>query len=90
MHRRPCIYCFNWPSHLGGADTKFVHTVWLLHRDYDLTVVPNTREQLEQTPWREWLHGLGVKTALLEDLPKKLSGWALSLCNGEFWGGGRA
>ena len=82
------VYWFGWPSHLGGADTKLTHTLWLLHRDYDMTVVPNARAQLEQTEWREWLHGLGIKTALLEELPAKLEGWGVSLCNGEFWAGG--
>ena len=88
--RKMPIYWFNWPSNLGGADTKFVHTMWLLHGEYDITVVPNTRGQWEQTHWREWLHGLGIKTALWEDLPKKLKGWGVSLCNGEFWAGGIA
>ena len=94
MHRksgaRLKLYWFGWPSHVGGADTKLAHTLWLLHRDYDMTVVPNTREQLEQAEWREWLHGLGIKTALLEELPRKLEGWAVSLCNGQFWAGGVA
>ena len=88
--RKMPIYWFNWPSNLGGADTKFVHTLWLLRGEYDITVVPNARWQLEQSHWREWLHGLGMKTALLEDLPSKLEGWGVSLCNGEFWAGGIA
>ena len=82
------IYFFNWPSNVGGADTKFVHLLLLLHRDYDITVVPNTREQFGQVQWRRWLASLGVKAALLEDLPQELSGWGLSLCNGKFWGEG--
>ena len=45
MKRRLPIYCFNWPSHVGGADTKFVHLLLLLHRDYDLTVVPCLRRK---------------------------------------------
>jgi glycosyltransferase involved in cell wall biosynthesis len=88
MKGRLPIYCFNWPSNVGGADTKFVHLLLLLHRDYDVTVVPNTREQFGQVHWRRWLADLGVKAVLLEDLPQKLSGWGLSLCNGKFWGEG--
>ena len=86
-HRLP-IYIFGWPSHMGGADTKLAHLLWLLHQDYDITVVPNVRVQLEQAHWRAWLRELGVKAAVLEDLPHKLSGWGLSLCNGAFWGEG--
>ena len=89
-HRQVPVYWFGWPSHLGGADTKLAHTLWLLRGEYAMTVVPNSREQWEQPYWREWLHGLGIKTALLEELPSKLEGWGVSLCNGEFWGGGIA
>ena len=73
---------------MGGADTKLAHLLWLLHGEYDITVVPNARVQLEQAHWRAWLRELGVKAAVLEDLPRKLSGWGLSLCNGAFWGEG--
>ena len=90
MRPRPSLYCFNWPSHVGGADTKFTHLLLLLHRHYDITVVPNRREQLLQLPWRKFLKRLGVCAAWLADLPKKLRGTALSLCNGEFFGGGLA
>ena len=82
------IYIFGWPSYMGGADTKLAHLLWLLHDDYRLTVVPNSREQLAQTHWREWLRQLGVRAALLEELPGRLHGWGLSLCNGHFWGEG--
>jgi len=79
MRRALPIICFNWPSNVGGADATFVHLLLLLHRDYDIPVGPNTREQFEQRKWRRWLAGLRVKAALLEDLRKKLSGWGLSL-----------
>jgi hypothetical protein len=90
MKPRPPLYLFNWPSHVGGADTKVTHLLLLLHREFDITVVPNRREQLLQLPWRKFLKRLGVRAALLADLPKKLRGTALSLCNGEFFAGGIA
>ena len=86
--KKPPLYFFNWPSNVGGADTKVTHLLLLLHRDYDITMVPNTREQLLQLGWWKFLKRLGVKTALWNDLPKKLSGVALSLCNGKFLGEG--
>ena len=85
MKPRLSLYFFGWPSYVGGADTKLAHLLLLLHGHYDITVVPNTREQLGQADWRAWLAGLGVRAALLEELPEKLSGWAVSLCNGAFW-----
>src|ERR1043166_1241811 len=90
MNSRPPLYLFNWPSNVGGADTKVTHLLLLLHRDFDITVVPNTREQLLQLRWRRFLKNLGVKAALLSDLPKKLRGTALSLCNGKFFTDGIA
>src|SRR4051812_37354973 len=88
MKARPPLYLFNWPSNVGGADTKVTHLLLLLHRDFDITVVPNRREQLLQLRWRKFLKELGVKAALLAELPRKLRGTALSLCNGEFFAGG--
>lgn len=88
MKARPPLYIFNWPSNVGGADTKVTHLLLLLHRDYDITMVPNTREQLLQLGWRKFLKRLGVKAALWSELPKKLNGGALSLCNGRFLGEG--
>ena len=85
MKNRLSLYFFGWPSYVGGADTKLAHLLLLLHGHYDITVVPNTREQLGQADWRAWLAGLGVRAVLLEELPEKLSGWAVSLCNGAFW-----
>ncbi len=84
MADRIRLYWFNWPSNVGGADTKFVHLLPLLAREYDITVVPNGPQYLEQLGWREYLDGFGVKAALLEDLPAKIEGWAVSLCNKAF------
>jgi glycosyltransferase involved in cell wall biosynthesis len=87
---RPPLYLFNWPSNVGGADTKVTHLILLLHKRFDITVVPNSREQLRQPGWGAFLTALGVKASMLEDLPKKLRGTALSLCNGKFFTDGIA
>lgn len=84
------LYWFNWPSHIGGADTKFVHLLSLLSRDFDLTVVPNGPQYLEQKTWRDYLDSLCVRAALLEDLPGQVDGWAVSMCNQAFFGEGQA
>ena len=86
--KKPPLYIFNWPSNVGGADTKVTHLLLLLHGHYDITMVPNTREQLLQLGWRKFLKRLNVKAARWDDLPKKLHGVALSLCNGKFLGEG--
>jgi len=78
------LFLFNWPSPVGGADTKLAHLLRLLGPHYDITVVPNHRSQLEQAEWRAFVEVSGAKAALLEDLPLQLEGWAVSLCNKEF------
>ena len=45
MKTRPPLYFFNWPSNVGGADTKVTHLLVLLHQHYDITMIPNTRDR---------------------------------------------
>lgn len=78
------VYFFNWPSPVGGADTKLAHLLRLLGAHHDITVVPNERSQLEQAEWSAWVAACGCRAALLDDLPERLDGWAVSLCNEEF------
>jgi glycosyltransferase involved in cell wall biosynthesis len=78
------IYAFGWPGWVGGASTKLAHLLRLLHQDFRLTVVPNTEEEMEDAFWRDWLSGLGMRCVRFEDLPRRLAGWGLALCNFEF------
>ena len=84
VREKTSIYWFNWPAHVGGSDTKFVHTLRLLAGEYDITVIPNDAGYYADPLWLDFLAGLGVKTALMEELPEQLDGWAISLCNGIF------
>jgi len=87
---RTKLFWFNWPSHVGGADTKFTHLLPLLAAEYEITVVPNDPKSLASGLWCNWLDGCGIKAALMTDLPERLEGWAVSLCNGLFLKGGMA
>lgn len=80
----PPLYFFSWPSKVGGADTKLAHLLPLLSRHARITVIPNGADRLAEEEWRQWMHSLGVKTMLREELPPKLEGWAVSLCNEAF------
>jgi len=84
----PPLYFFNWPSPVGGADTKFAHLLPLLCEEAEVTVVPNDARRLAEPGWREWMASLGIKVCLLEQLPERLEGWAVSLCNAAFFGSG--
>lgn len=78
---KPKLYIFGWPSFVGGADTKLAHLLVLLHKHCDITVVPNEPRHLQNMTWTRFLDRLGVKYGLLDALPRKLSGFALSLSN---------
>lgn len=80
----PSIYIFGWPSFLGGADTKLAHLLLLLHKEYRLTVIPNDAFRLKEKTWTRFMDRLGVRYARLRQLPKKLEGFALALCNSQF------
>jgi len=77
----PNVICFGWPGDMGGADTKLAHLLLLLHKHVSFTVVPNVSDQLKETKWREFLHSLGVRTCLTDQLPVRQCGYALGLSN---------
>ena len=89
-HAPPQLFVFGWPSFLGGADTKLAHLFRLLHRDFRITVIPNDPEQLQERVWTRELDALGIKYLRSEELPSRLHGVALSLCNGSFFRDGIA
>src|SRR5262245_59171315 len=92
MRKSPntAIYIFGWPSFLGGADTKLAHLLKLLHRDYRITVVPNDSFRLRERVWTRFMDRLGVRYANLRQLPKKLKGYCLAMCNPRFFTEGLA
>lgn len=83
--RRKSLYYFGWPSYVGGADTKLVHLLPLLTSKFDVTVIPNDSEQIQQKVWTKYLDKLGIKYCLFDALPKRMSGIAFSMCNGAFF-----
>lgn len=79
------LYIFGWPSNLGGADTKLTHLLDLLYDVYNITLIPNFKEQLQQKEWLTFLNKYKINYCLIDDLPNKLEGIALSLCNDAFF-----
>ena len=77
------LFFLIWPSTLGGADSRTVDLLKLLHKDYEITVIPNFNEQLKQAKWTGFLDSLGIKYLPWDDLPSKQEGMAISFCN--FW-----
>jgi len=75
------LYIFQWPSDLGGADTRLVDLLVLLSKKYNIVVVPNYDDQLLQLKWVDFLNGINVKFVSWNDLPGKCDSVALSFCN---------
>ena len=82
------LFLFGWPSHYGGADTKFTDLVRLLCGSYSITVIPNFPLQLDQRAWRDFFETLGVRCCTLADLPDRLEGIALAVGNDLFFESG--
>jgi glycosyltransferase involved in cell wall biosynthesis len=84
----PSLFLFGWPSHYGGADTKFRDLVGLLCGSYSITVVPNWPLQLKQPVWRQFFEALQVRCCAFADLPDRLEGIGLALGNDLFFESG--
>jgi hypothetical protein len=84
------VYFFGWPGQVGGADTKLDHLLPLLQPEFDLTVVPSSRACLQDSYGKRRLEELQIPCASLEQLPERLSGWGVALCNGTFLSSGMA
>jgi glycosyltransferase involved in cell wall biosynthesis len=72
---------FHWPSNVGGADTRMVDLVRLLSNKYEITVVPNWDNQLNQVGWVNFLNSLNIKIKRWSELPNKADGVAIAFCN---------
>jgi hypothetical protein len=81
---RARLYIFGWPGSVGGASTKLAHLLRLLHGHFPIVVVPNEKEELQDAEWTPRLRALGITACAFEDLPERLEGWGLSLCNFDF------
>ena len=84
------VYFFGWPGPIGGADTKLAHLLPLLRSEFDLTVVPSCPNGQLASSGKRQLDELQIPCAQLSELPTRLTGWGVSLCNGEFLSSGAA
>src|SRR5438046_578536 len=84
------VYFFGWPGLLGGADTKLDHLLPLLRTEFDLTVVPTDAGWRRDVRGKRRLDDLRIPYATLTELPLRLEGWGVALCNGDFLASGIA
>ena len=84
------LYLFGVPGRLGGAGTKIAHLIRLLQREVAITVVPPSVAHLSDKEAKELTQPYGIPVVLLKDLPKKLEGVALAVCELHFFTSGAA
>ena len=84
------VYLYGTPGHLGGAATKIRHLLRLLHKEVDFTVI------LTHPSWRRnkqvmgFLKELNIPHCMVKDLPRRVSGVVLAICELQFFSSGVA
>ena len=84
------LYIFGVPSRVGGASTKIAHLIRLLHGTYRIAVVLPHICWLKDHDVKNLTVPYKVPCMLLKDLPKKLNGIALAICERQFFSNGIA
>jgi glycosyltransferase involved in cell wall biosynthesis len=79
------LYIFGVPGKLGGASTKIRHLIFLLRDVFNLTVVLSAPSWLKYHEVTAFLKSQGVGYCLLKDLPRRLTGVALVICEMHFF-----
>lgn len=87
---RPDLYLCGIPGKLGGASTKIVHLIRLLHQDFNIKVVAPELWVCKDKSVKQALEPYDVRCALLKELPGRMKGTALGICDANFFISGRA
>ena len=87
---KPPLYLFGVPGKVGGAATKITHLIRLLHRDFQITVVPPSHQSAKDREVRSLMEPFQVRAVPLKELPKQLDGVGLAICERDFFATGRA
>ena len=87
---RAQLHLFGVPGLIGGAATKLAHLIRLLHHDFTITVVPLAAGVLKERDFKKQIEPFGVRGCLLRDLPKRLEGVGLAVCEKDFFTSGTA
>ena len=84
------LYIFGTPGDVGGAATKISHLIRLLHQSFEITVVPSHVSFRKDKKVQRQLKTLGAKYRMFNELPKKLTGVGLAICEPQFFSSGLA
>jgi glycosyltransferase involved in cell wall biosynthesis len=78
------------PGKVGGASTKILHLLKLLGGCFEITLVLPHIALLKDKELRQVLNPCNVPYTILKELPRRISGVGLAICDGEFFAAGRA
>ena len=84
------LYLFGAPGYVGGGATKIFHLIRLLKNSFDITVVLPNAGVRKSKAVKKCLGALSVRGCLFNDLPKKVEGVALVICQEHFFSSGLA
>ena len=87
---KPPLYLLGWPAWVGGSEADACATAELLAGVFDVVWVPNAGAALAERSARGWLASRGMRAARWGDLPRRLAGVGLAMCNIPFLTEGRA
>ena len=81
----PPLYVFGVPGKIGGAATKIIHLVRLLHKHFRITIVAPTPSVCRDKDVRRLIEPYGIDCTMLKQLPKTVNGVGLAVCDPEFF-----
>ena len=84
------LYVFGTPGRLGGAATRLHHLLPMLTEVFHVQVVLPHISHLQDRFVTRFLDGLGIRYFLRKDLPSRVDGVALGICDMEFFTSGTA
>ena len=84
------LYIFGIPGKIGGAATKIRHLIILLHKVYNITVILRNVSWKHDRVVTSFLKQYNINYCLLKELPDKLDGVGLAICEGDFFAQGYA
>lgn len=89
-YSKPPLYICGIPGRMGGASTKILHLIGLLHQEFSITVVaPEIWVQKDKDVKRA-LGPQGISCIRIQDLPNKTDAVVLGICDRDFFSAGRA
>lgn len=84
------LYIIGIPAKVGGAGTKLIDLVRILRHCFRISIVLTRKEWFQDRHVADCLKALEVPALFFDDLPARLSGTGLVICETDIFSSGRA